>query len=60
MSQMTSDNRTYEEGDVCPACGDGKLEYGEVENCSCHLCPPCNACVENPLVCNECGADYGN
>ena len=45
-----------EEGDNCPQheC-DGKMGYGRVMNCSCHISPPCNACVDNPLVCLECG-----
>jgi hypothetical protein len=25
------------------------------EDCSCHINPPCNACVEAPLVCDVCG-----
>lgn len=33
----------------------GLYEYRDVENCSCHINPPCGACVENPLVCNQCG-----
>lgn len=45
----------YEEGDKCPECRDGILKYGEVENCSCHLTPPCSACLDNPFVCIECG-----
>lgn len=45
-----------EEGDQCRRDGCmGILEFGPVENCSCHLHPPCNACVANPLVCPECG-----
>ncbi len=31
--------------------------YGQPRagDCSCHISPPCSACVEAPLVCNECG-----
>lgn len=44
-----------EEGDFCSADGcDGKMHYAPVENCSCHLYPPCNECVENPLICDTC------
>lgn len=44
-----------EEGNSCPEEGCfGKLEYKPVVDCSCHVCPPCSACVENPLSCNVC------
>lgn len=44
------------EGDPCQAgeC-DGFLGHAPVENCSCHISPPCSACVDNPLVCLSCG-----
>ena len=47
------------EGDKCTAllCP-GVLEWAEVEGCGCHINPPCNACVDNPLVCGECGQEY--
>ena len=44
-----------EEGDRCPECKEGELEYPSAENCSCHIDPPCAACVEVPLTCVECG-----
>ena len=44
-----------EEGDNCPIDGcDGVMEYPPVEGCSCHVNPPCNACVENLLTCSVC------
>ena len=44
-----------EEGGPCPELNcDGKLEYGLVEDCYCHLTPPCHRCLENPLVCTVC------
>lgn len=45
-----------EEGDYCPCedCG-GRLVSPPVEGCSCHISPPCSACVNNPLVCDSCG-----
>lgn len=44
-----------EEGENCyRECG-GKLEFKEVENCSCHINPPCKACVDNDLTCDQCG-----
>lgn len=45
----------YEEGDRCPSRGcDGLLQYSKVENCSCHINPPCSACVSNSLECEIC------
>ena len=40
--------------DECP----GILAYPlPVENCTCHLSPPCAACTDNPLTCSVCGWD---
>ena len=45
-----------EEGDRCRIDGcDGVLGYAAVENCSCHIAPPCYQCVNRPLTCQECG-----
>ena len=44
----------YEEGDSCPKCR-GELGYPKVENCSCHINPPCSACTNNSLSCENCG-----
>lgn len=46
---------TLEEGDFCPVCAIGILEYSPVENCSCHINPPCSGCTDNNLKCLECG-----
>lgn len=47
-----------EEGDTCPEIEcDGKLYYPLVENCSCHINPPCSACVDNRLKCDKCGCE---
>lgn len=50
-----------EEGDTCgrknpdgTTCA-GKLEFPPVENCSCHISPPCHKCTERRLVCAVCG-----
>ncbi len=52
---MSVENGEYEEGDDCPEeCG-GKLEIVRGENCSCHLHPPCNACLEDCFKCDTCG-----
>jgi hypothetical protein len=48
------------EGDECPhSCG-GHLDYAEVENCSCHINPPCSACTDRPLVCDTCFYEVEN
>ena len=38
-------------GDACP----GVLETAEVEDCSCHIDPPCSACTTDRTFCPECG-----
>ncbi len=43
------------EGSTCGIPCPGVLAFPPVENCSCHLNPPCGACVNNPLTCSECG-----
>ena len=45
-----------EEGDYCDMenCP-GILEYPLPINCSCHINPPCHACVERKLTCPYCG-----
>jgi hypothetical protein len=48
-----------EEGDKCPYCN-GVMHYETVKNYSCHINPPCDACIENPLICNECGWQEGD
>jgi hypothetical protein len=43
-----------EEGDSCPCCEEGVLIFKTV-NCSCHISPPCNSCLEGNLECDFCG-----
>lgn len=44
------------EGAKCPdAECDGTMEYPKIENCSCHINPPCFACSSAVLTCSECG-----
>lgn len=46
----------YGEGDTCRRNGcDGIIDSHPVENCSCHLCAPCNACTSPRNFCPECG-----
>lgn len=48
--------REPEEGDFCPLHEDGLLEWRRIHSCSCHLGhPPCSACTDAPLMCDECG-----
>lgn len=45
----------YGEGEVCGRTGcTGHIERHEVENCSCHLSPPCSACTAPLNFCPEC------
>jgi hypothetical protein len=43
-----------EEDDKCPKCRTGKLYYPKVENCSCHINPPCWECTNVKLTCDNC------
>lgn len=60
--QCNKDRYHPSEGDPCPMEGCiGHLQFSEVENCSCHINPPCQQCVARVLECPECGWDeeYG-
>lgn len=58
---MTSQKMKHEEGDTCPACETGELNYKPPVNCSCHLGgAPCSACTDAPLACDNCGQEYRN
>ncbi|WP_313348147.1 hypothetical protein [Paracoccus sp. (in: a-proteobacteria)] len=46
-----------EEGARCDRAGcGGTMIVPDVEGCTCFISPPCSACVNNPLTCDECGA----
>lgn len=46
----------YEPGDVCWRNGcQGIIDEHPVENCSCHISPPCGACTAPRQFCPECG-----
>lgn len=51
----TAEPKEVEEGDVCAECGAGKMKYERDGGCSCHIAPPCSACVEAKLTCTKCG-----
>lgn len=42
------------EDDRCSKCKTGILYLPPVENCSCHINPPCSACIDRLLICNNC------
>jgi hypothetical protein len=45
-----------EEGDRCPdSTCKGTLTFQRDGSCSCHVHPPCGACVNSTLTCNVCG-----
>lgn len=46
---------TGSDGMECQKCKSDNLEQRRVNDCSCHINPPCSACVDAPLFCNECG-----
>ena len=55
---MTYYAEDFVEGEKCPMDGppcSGVLVFPPVENCSCHICPPCRACTDLTLVCSVCG-----
>lgn len=46
----------YCEGDTCGRDGcKGSIESHDVENCSCHISPPCGACTAPRGYCEACG-----
>lgn len=59
-------SKTYLTGiqgtDVGHSCNlngcDGTIQCGvdvrPVDGCSCHISPPCSACVDDPMVCDKC------
>ena len=47
-----------EEGDICNRFGcDGVIKEHPRRSCSCHINPPCSACVEPRGFCDKCGWD---
>lgn len=53
---MTTKPREVQEGDSCldTECT-GKYEWNPPEECSCHISPPCEFCLETPHKCDSCG-----
>jgi hypothetical protein len=43
-------NRLNDDGFAC----DGEMELMPVSGCSCHISPPCSACVGNAPACTVC------
>jgi hypothetical protein len=49
------------EGDVCGRDGcQGIIVTHEVEDCSCHINPPCSSCTTPRQYCMECGWEAAN
>jgi hypothetical protein len=44
-----------DEGDDCPDCGKGRMEFAFPGECGCFTCPPCWSCTNSYLECSECG-----
>lgn len=44
----------HEEGQRCPQCKEGSLQFTIAGACSCHISPPCQACVDSFLLCDTC------
>lgn len=43
------------DGDACKTHGcPGNYVWKQPDECSCHLAPPCDACIAAPLVCDTC------
>ena len=38
----------------------GIYENADVDGCSCHISPPCTACINSPLECSECKREAYN
>ncbi|NIH18373.1 hypothetical protein [Morganella morganii] len=46
----------YMEGDICLRSGcKGMVKEHPIENCSCHISPPCGACTSPRCYCETCG-----
>lgn len=52
---MSNKNQEANEGDECTFCEKGVLEYVRKGECSCHISPPCQSCVDSVLECDYCG-----
>lgn len=54
-SQVVQPREGNDEGDPCgvDACT-GTLQFELPEDCTCHISPPCSACVDSPLRCTTC------
>ena len=49
------DTDRVNEGDACRdhSCI-GFYTFPEIENCTCHISPPCGACLDAQLICTDC------
>lgn len=52
---MDTEPYGYEENEICNRDGcKGIIKEHPVENCSCHIAPPCSACVKDRHYCEIC------
>jgi hypothetical protein len=59
MSAAPQPTLGTEEGEACNRNGCiGVIALTEVENCRCHINPPCSACVNSHFYCPECDWNY--
>lgn len=56
-----AEKSSKDEGDACPfdRCI-GVLRFAKVQNCSCHISPPCGECENRTLHCSKCGWSPGD
>ena len=60
---MTEKQEENQEGSNCSINAEfcqGVLEYQKPENCSCHISPPCDPCINVKLHCPLCHRDIEN
>lgn len=58
MKEIGMPLHKIEEGDSClheDCNGTYEFQREEGRSCSCHINPPCSACMDMELVCNKCG-----
>jgi len=56
ITDLTPTEAPFFEGAYCPDPNcEGSIVFLPVEDCRCHMCTPCSACVENTLECSICG-----
>lgn len=58
MAEPITKCHGVDEGETCRRDGcAGKIKHRPVENCSCHINPPCGSCTDPRAYCEECDWD---